>query len=248
MLNFSNVEFDYDPYPIGITRPALDDDVYSELVRTFPAIDLFRYMKSKGEKYSLSQYNNRQNYRRFLKTTPPWRRFHSYIHSPEFITGTYEMLRQHNLDLDLPAPGFMKRLSQQFSAWKRGTPVPHFPRIKARFEFSAMPVTGGSILPHTDSTRKSVTMVVPILAEGEWDSAWGGGTSVVRPKDPTRIFNRVDYRLDFDEVDILKTFAFAPNQCLVFVRTDTSWHAVMPMTGRDASILRKTLTINIETS
>ena len=248
MLNFSNIEFDYDPFPIGIARPALLADVYSELVRTFPAIELFRYMKSKGEKYSLSQYNNRQNYHRFLKTTPSWRRFHSYIHSPEFITGTYEMLRQHNLDLDLPAPGFMRRLSQQFSAWKRGTPVPHFPRIKARFEFSAMPVTGGSILPHTDSTRKSVTMVVPILEEDEWDSAWGGGTSVVRPKDPARIFNRVDYRLDFDEVDTLKTFAFAPNQCLVFVRTDTSWHAVMPMTGSDATILRKTLTINIETS
>jgi hypothetical protein len=248
MLNFSNVEFDYDPYPIGIARPALVPDIYAELVRTFPAIELFRYMKSKGEKYSLSQYNNRQNYRRFLKTTPAWRRFHRYIHSPGFITGTYEMLRQHNLDLDLPAPGFTRRLSQRFSAVKRGTPIPHFPRIKARFEFSAMPVTGGSILPHTDSTRKSVTMVVPILEEGEWDSAWGGGTSVVRPRDPERMFNRIDYRLDFDEVDTVKTFPFAPNQCLVFVRTDTSWHAVMPMTGSDASILRKTLTINIETS
>jgi hypothetical protein len=30
--------------------------------------------------------------------------------------------------------------------------------------------------------------------------------------------------------------------------TDTSWHAVLPMTGTDPTILRKTLTINIETS
>jgi hypothetical protein len=248
MLNFSNIEFDYDPYPIGISRPALVPDFYTELVRTFPAIELFRYMESKGDKYSLSQYNNGAVYRRFLKTTPAWRRFHGYIHSPEFITGTYDMLRQHNLDLDLPPPGFRRRISRRFSAWKRGTPIPHFQRIKARFEFSAMPITGGNILPHTDSTRKSVTMVIPILEEGEWDSAWGGGTSIVRPKDPTRLFNRVNQFMDFDEVDIVKTFAFAPNQCLVFVRTDTYWHAVMPMTGTDPTILRKTLTINIETS
>jgi len=248
MLNFRDVDFDYEPYPIGISKPALDPALYQELVRTFPAIELFRFMKTKGDKYSLSQYNNRRNYRNFLKSTPAWREFHRYIHSPEFITGSYDMLRQHHLDLDLPSPGFIKRMAQRFSALKRGTPIPHFPRIKARFEFSAMPITGGNILPHTDSTRKSVTMVIAILEEGEWDGAWGGGTTVVRPKDPTEIFNRVNAYMDFDQVDALKTFAFTPNQCLVFVRTDTSWHAVMPMTGTDPSILRKTLTINIETS
>lgn len=248
MLNLGNITFDYEPYPLGISKPALDPALYQELVRTFPAIELFKYKKSKGNKFSLSQYNNRLNYRRFIKTTPAWRRFYNYIHSPEFITGTYDMLRDHNLDLGLPAPGFKTRMYQRFRAWKRETPLPHFSRVKARFEFSAMPITGGNILPHTDSTRKSVTMVIPILEEGEWDSAWGGGTSVVRPKDPARIFNRVNAYMDFDEVDILKTCAFEPNQCLVFVKTDISWHAVMPMTGADETILRKTLTVNIETS
>lgn len=248
MLNFSNIKFDYEPFPIGICKPALLPDFYQELVRTFPAIELFKYMKAKGDKYSLSQYNKQDNYRSFIKTTPAWRRFHDYIHSPEFITGTYNMLRDHNLDLDLPAPGFKKRMSQRFSAWKRNTPIPHFPQVKARFEFSAMPITGGNILPHTDSTRKSVTLVIPILEDGEWDNAWGGGTTVVRPKDPSRIFNRINAYMEFDEVDALKTFAFGPNQCLVFVKTDTSWHAVMPMTGTDETILRKTLTINIERS
>ncbi len=248
MLKFDTIAFDYEPYPIGISKPALDPAFYQELVRTFPAIEQFRYMKSKGEKYSLSQYNNQRNYRSFLRNTPAWRRFHGYIHSPAFITDTYDMLRGHNLDLDLPGPGFIERISQRFVALRKDRPIPHFPRAKARFEFSAMPITGGSILPHTDARRKSVTMVIPILHEGEWDSAWGGGTSIVRPKDRTRLFNRVNAYMDFDEVETVKTFPFEPNQCLVFVKTDTSWHAVMPMTGNDKTILRKTLTINIETS
>ena len=248
MLEFDNIRFDYEPYPIGISAPALAPEFYADLVQTFPAIDLFAYKESKGDKYSLSQYNNGQNYRRFIRDTPAWRKFHSYIHSPDFIVHTYSMLREHGLDLDQPGPGFKKRMAMRFSALKRGTPLPHFPSVKARFEFSAMPITGGNILPHTDARRKSVTMVIPMLKEDEWDESWGGGTSVVRPKDSKRIFNRVNAYLDFHEVDALKTFAFRPNQCLVFVKTDNSWHAVMPMTGNDKSILRKTLTINIESS
>jgi len=78
-LSFDHIEFDYEPYPIGLAKPALPTTTYAELVQTFPAIALFRYKQSKGEKYSLSQYNNRDNYRRFVKTTPAWRQFHSYI-------------------------------------------------------------------------------------------------------------------------------------------------------------------------
>ena len=126
--------------------------------------------------------------------------------------------------------------------------MPQFPKYKARFEFSAMPITGGNILPHTDSIRKSVTLVVPILHQDEWDESWGGGTSIVRPKDPTRLFNRTNAYMDFDEVETVKTFPFVPNQCLIFVKTYNSWHAVWPMTGSDKSILRRTLTINIDKS
>ena len=126
--------------------------------------------------------------------------------------------------------------------------MPHFPRLKARFEFSAMPITGGNILPHTDHPKKLVTMVIPLLRNGEWNHAWGGGTTIVWPKERARIFNRMNHYLGFDEVDNLKTFAFEPNQCLVFIKTNNSWHAVLPMTGDKPTILRNTLTINIESS
>src|SRR3546814_9721690 len=78
----------------------------------------------------------------------------------------------------------------------------------ARFEFSSMPVTGGSIRPHTDAVSKAVTMVIPMLREGEWKAEYGGGTSVVWPKDRSRSFNLVNGYLDFDKVDCLKTYPF----------------------------------------
>ena len=110
-----------------------------------------------------------------------------------------------------------------------------------------LPAQGGHVIPHTDGAGKVVTLVVSMLDESEWDPAWGGGTDVNRPKDPTRYFNRLNRQLGFDEVEVLDTFAFEPNQAVVFVKTFNSWHSVRPMTAPDRSRLRRTLTINIET-
>jgi hypothetical protein len=120
--------------------------------------------------------------------------------------------------------------------------------LRARFEFSALTIAGGSIRPHTDDPAKIVTMVISMVREDEWQPTWGGGTSVVWPIDATKSFNPGNRYLDFDEVRTLKTFPFQPNQCIVFIKTPSSWHMVAPLTGEDPAILRRTLTINIESS
>jgi hypothetical protein len=248
MLQYQNVRFDYEPYPIGVARPAIAPDLYGAMVDSFPPIELFEYKADKGDKYSLSQVNNTLKYRKYVASSPPWRAFHRFVRSSTFIAGAVEMLKRHGIDLGLPIPGWSQRLYLKARAAKRGNPIPHFPRLKSRFEFSAMPITGGNILPHTDHPKKLITMVIPMLKEGEWRQAWGGGTSVVWPKDKTKIFNRMNHYLDFDNVEKLKTFPFEPNQCLFFIKTNNSWHAVWPMTGNDSKTLRKTLTVNIESS
>lgn len=249
MLNFDRISFDYEPFPIGMTKTVFDAEMYRELLETFPSIDLFEYKPTKGEKYSLAQMNNGAKYRRFIAECEPWRKFHAYIKSPAFIDATQTMLKSHGIDLGFPTPGFGQQLYLKARAIKRGNPIPHFPKLKARFEFSAMPITGGNILPHTDHPKKLITMVIPMLSENEWqEDAWGGGTAMVWPKEKSKIFNLMNHYLDFDDVERLKTFPFEPNQCLVFIKTNNSWHAVWPMTGDDSTILRKTLTINIESS
>lgn len=248
MLNYDRIAFDYEPYPIGVARPALEGGFYRQLVESFPPIELFEFKPDKGGKYSLSQVNHGRQYRSFIRSSPPWRRFFDFIKSPGFIDGAIDMLKRNGLDLGLERPGLWQRWYLRARALKRGNPVPHFPKLKARFEFSGMPAAGGNILPHTDHPKKLITMVIPMLREGEWNEAWGGGTSVVWPRDRKKIFNRANHYLDFNEVDKLKTFPFEPNQCLVFIKTNNSWHAVWPMTGNDPKTIRKTLTINIESS
>ena len=248
MLQYDQMKFDYEPYPIGIARPALDPGFYRALVESFPPAKLFEYKAEKGGKYSLSQVNHAAEYSKFIKSSPHWQQFYNHIKSKDFVNSALKMLGKHGIDLGFPSPSPLDQLYLKMRALKRGNPIPHFPKLKSRFEFSAMPSAGGNILPHTDHPKKIITMVIPMLREGEWDDSWGGGTTVVWPHDKKKVFNRMNSYLDFDKVKQLNTYAFEPNQCLVFIKTSNSWHAVLPMTGNDPNILRKTLTINIESS
>ncbi len=109
-----------------------------------------------------------------------------------------------------------------------------------------LPADGGHILPHTDSPSKIVTLIVSMLHEEEWNSAFGGGTDVNRPKDVHLSFNQLNDQANFEEMTVLDTFEFTPNQAVIFVKTFNSWHSVRPMTGKGSGAMRKTLTINIE--
>jgi len=247
-LCLDTLSFDYDPFPIGLAQNVFDPATYAEMVDTFPNADDFVAKHALGMKYSLSQVNNRRAYLRFLQRHPVWHRLYVHVKSRAFIADVLAALRRHGIDLGLYEQPFAERMRQRVRALKRGRPMPRTPRLRARFEFSAMPVTGGSIRPHTDDPAKIVTLVVSMVHAGEWQPDWGGGTSVVWPRDATRSFNLRNHYLEFDEVRTLKTFPFRPNQCIVFVKTPNSWHMVGPMTGTDPHALRRTLTINIETN
>ena len=69
---------------------------------------------------------------------------------------------------------------------------------------------------------------------------------MLRPKDITRSFNHLNKQANFEDMDVIQTFEFLPNQCLMFVKTFNSWHSVTPMSGVGSGAMRKTLTINIE--
>jgi hypothetical protein len=116
--------------------------------------------------------------------------------------------------------------------------------LGARFEFSVLPGDGGHILPHTDAPQKLVTLVISMVDDA-WSEAWGGGTEVLRAKDPAVAFNKMNRYLAFDEVERIRTLPFRSNQCVVFVKTFNSLHAVSPVAG-GSEVLRRSLTINIE--
>lgn len=242
MLGYNRAVFDYEPYPIGLISDVFDQKLYRTLADTYPDKSIFKYMPKLGNKYSLSETNNSSAYKSFLKSSPEWRAFYDYIKSKEFIRSTFDMLEANYINLALRKPksgssGKHPSILGRLLGWTE---------LNSRFEFSMMGGEGGHIRPHTDVPRKLITIVFSMFNPGEWDSAWGGSTDVVWPKDKRKIYNEGNKYFEFDEVDTLKKMEFNPNQAVIFIKTWNSWHAVSPLHAPSNERLRKTLTVNIE--
>lgn len=221
MLNFDRLSFRRDPYVIGAAADVLEPALYRALADSFPPLEMFKAFGGGNRKWSLSTVNNPDQYAGFLKGDDLWRAFARYIKDPLFIEQMRMVLKTHGLQpLEVEVP------------------------LKARFEFSMLPADGGCLRPHTDLPSKLVTLVVSMLPKmDDWDRVWGGGTDVLKPKPGSPPLD--DYRADLDAFDVVETYAYVPNQCVVFVKTADSWHSVGPLGGPEGA-LRKTLTINIE--
>jgi hypothetical protein len=246
VFSYDHLQFRYEPFPIGIAKPALAEDLYRELVDSYPPRELFAYLPKVGHKYSLSEKYNGEAYNRFISSSAPWRELHAWIKSDDFIPAVMAALKAHHIDLGQKHLSGAKRALKAVRNLARGRSRPLPPRLSTRFEFSMLPADGGYIMPHTDSPSKIVTLIVSMARDGEWSPAFGGGTDVNRPRDVRLAFNRMNAQADFDAMEVLDTFEFTPNQVVVFVKTFNSWHSVRPMTGTGSPLMRKTLTINIE--
>ena len=222
MMSLDRLEMRYDPFPIGHCDGILDADFHRRLLDSWPPSDLFLYKPALGHKYSLSEVNNPENYAAFVRGSRDWSMLHRLIKSPAFIDYVLESLLNHNIDLGFSAEN-----------------------LSARFEFSMLGGRGGSIKPHTDAPNKIVTLVIYMVREGEWDASYGGGTSILRPKDIRRSFNHMNAQLDFSDVECLHTFPCSGNGCVLFIKTFNSYHCVFPNNGPE-HFIRKSLTINIE--
>lgn len=242
-LRFENAEFDYEPYPICYIPNFLDEDLYKKLCDTYPDQDLFSSEIYAGKKFALSEIINNENYYKFLDNNEHWKEFFNRIKTKEFVEEVFQFLRDNNIDLRVNkfryTPNINKKQSKLLSAFSKK------PTMKTRFEFSSLPANDGAVYAHTDVPAKMVTFVISFMHPGEWQQEWGGGTEVVMPKDRTLVYNQSNFPLPVEEVDVLKTFPFVPNQAVLFIKTYNSWHAVHPMTGPEGK-LRKTVTLNIE--
>ena len=243
MFSLEQLKFRYEPYPIGLASPLLNADLYQTLVTNYPSAELFERSRI-GVKYVLSDRVRRRTYFRFLRATPVWNDFYHWVRSDRFITELLGTLARHDLQLPYRQRPPLQRWLRQFAFGLRGR-MDHRCSLRSRFEFSMLPADGGVVIPHTDAPGKVITLVVSMVAPGEWDPAVGGGTDVNRPKSDRLMFNRMNDKADFDEVEVVDSFPFLPNQAVLFLRTYNSWHSVRPMTATGSGLMRKTVTINI---
>lgn len=219
MLNLDRMVWRQEPYQIGSAQQVFDPATYEALVKAFPTEGFKDIVLENGtKKTSLSVVNNKELYKEFLASCPPWQKFHDYIKSHGFLRTVVGLLVRDRIG----------------TSWS-GT-------YTSRFEFSAMPADGGCLPPHTDIVSKVVTIVIPMMAPGYWNPAWGGGTDILKPKGDKVL---QDYKAGLDEFDKIHTYECIPNQAVLFVKTHNSWHSVGPCTGPPEA-QRRTITINIE--
>jgi hypothetical protein len=223
MFSLDNVSVRREPFTVFYIRDLLRPDFYRELADAFPALSRFRHRATLGHKYLLTESEG-ESYYDFLKSSPPWSKFYEEVKGRAFKEQLLSFLRAHDV-----------------GSGKWGGPD----GLTARFEFSALTTDGGSQRPHTDSPSKLVTLVLSLMKEGEWMPEWGGGTSICTPRDEKLYLNYANDYLDFDEVEVIDTFPFAPNACVMFVKTAVSWHCVKPINLPRDSPLRKTVAISL---
>jgi hypothetical protein len=224
MFNWDNVSVRHEPFTVFYIRNLLQPRFYRDLAKTFPLLSHFRYRDTLGNKYLLTESEG-EPYYDFVRAYPPWQKFYTEIKSANFREQVLSFLRAR------VSEGIQEsNLADSFTS---------------RFEFSVLPANGGSQRPHTDSPRKVVTLVLSLMKEGEWSPDWGGGTSICRPKDETLYSNYSNQYLDFDDVEVIDTFPFVPNACVMFVKTSVSWHCVTPINVPDKAPIRKTVAISL---
>jgi hypothetical protein len=247
MLNFSAHQLRYEPYPLVVLKPALPPEVYNELCENFPETALFRTLPKYDYKLSLSEKFNPEGYKRFIQENKPWNRFHAWLKSDDFIRQTVEFLKANNIDLDVDKSfeTSWRRFRRAWDAVKRGHLPALTPRLRSRFEFSVLKADGGEVAPHTDTPKKIITFVLSMIRDGEWDTATGGGLEVARTRDTKYAFNWNDRQVPWDRIEEIDTVPFVANQCIIFVKTFNSLHAVRKMTAKGSNALRKTVTIVI---
>jgi len=90
-----------------------------------------------------------------------------------------------------------------------------------------------------------ISLVISMMKPGEWDPAWGGGTAVCKPLDMRKSFNYLNQYMPFEDVEVVETYPFLPNGCVLFVKTFNSWHTVMPYQA-PPEMVRKSIVVNID--
>jgi hypothetical protein len=83
-----------------------------------------------------------------------------------------------------------------------------------------------AIAPHTDSPNKLVSLLFYLPRDGSLSDL---GTSLYRPNDPS-FRSAGSSHLRFEDFTRISTLPYVPNSLFAFVRSDTTFHGVEPIT------------------
>ena len=201
----------------------LEEVIYKDLNSTYPDASLF----SAHNDFAKSLTDDSDNFANFLEKNNKWKIFIEKLNTKLFAE---DLIKLFNL----------KNVYFSKNNWKKS--IPSFKKVKLSFCFN-ISEEGGYSLPHTDSSRKLVSMVL-FFVDNAWSEKNGGQVKLYKPKNIINEDNWRNHRIDKEHLEVIKTIVGSPNKIYGFKKTKNSYHSVEPVRVIDRSC-RKVLMINL---
>lgn len=201
----------------------LEKEIYKDLCATYPDPSLFLAHND----FAKSLNDGSDNFANFLEKNNQWKIFIEKLNTKLFAE---DLIKLFNL----------KNVYFSKNNWKKN--IPSFKKVKLSFCFN-ISEEGGYSLPHTDSSRKLVSMVL-FFVDNAWSEKNGGQVKLYKPKNIINEDNWRNHRIDKGHLEVIKTIVGSPNKIYGFKKTKNSYHSVEPVRVIDG-LYRKVLMINL---
>jgi len=223
-----------EPYYSGFIDQYLPDSIYQQLAQNFPAVLTTINYDVHDQLESLDA--NREPW----KNIPELKELLTIFTTDKFlrdlrawITPAMEKYRQ---DVDKREWIYEhKRHSTKQNEKYRS--------INVTFKFVTM-ATGESLCPHTDGSKKILSLVL-YVTDPTWKEDYGGGTDVYEPKYQILKDSWHDIYAPAELMNRMHTYKFVGNRLLFVLKSANSWHGVSPV-HCPGGMLRKSLLITFQ--
>ena len=208
-----------DPYVFGFADNFLPPDVFETLRTEFPSSDSLPSMETLQYGKTFQQIGPDDPLMASERFPDSWRHVMSTIRSAGFLEDVRSWATDYVRPFRRPAPDGSPylRLFGDRPALREWT-------VDVTYEFSMLK-RDTMLPPHTDSTDKILAFVL-YFPSTEWQSEWGGGTQIYRPRDKQYNANWSNSRMPLTDVDLVFDSGFKPNRLFFFVKSANSWHGV----------------------
>lgn len=216
--NFNVTQRISEPFNLIVFDQFLDKEVYNQIKLNFPKTD-YELMKGNNLKFQIHSHSksDRNNiFDKVINEKVILRDFYTYLQTKKFYDTISEFF-----------------------------PILHNAKIKhTNLEFSYLPANGGHILPHTDTPKKLITIV--IYFPFDWNKEWGGefcAHSHLNKK--IEDFTNLSMgNIQYKDLNDIYCPEFIDNRGVIMQRSNKSIHSVKKIKGPEG-IFRTSLTINI---
>jgi hypothetical protein len=234
MINISNSDIYYKPYPYMLFKDVFDVNFYNLLCSEFPKTnELLKldFDKKKNEykqdKYFLTNLN--KGFFQLINKKKNTKYLYEFLKSPLFLNQLINFLNNNNLRIKY---NLNSGIASKFKKLI-------FKKTDFTFEFSSMSSKNGFIYPHTDGPDKILTLIVPIISDPRIKNVKNVGTNILESLEDKYEYNFMNYAVPFESTKSVKEIPFSENQILMFIKTHNSLHSVGPMIDMDNNNLMR---------